>query len=89
MKMYKTERSSTQIVEIDVERVSEHFVWYENIYGQGRHALHSDHTSYWDTWDEARDHLISQSQDKKAYLLKQVERLNDEIETLIAMKENV
>ena len=48
----------------------------------------SDIRSFWDTWDKARDHLINRAQDKKAYLLRQVERLEDEIETLIAMKKD-
>ena len=87
MKMYKTERSSTQIVEIDVERTTEKSVWYYGHCGLSPFSRHSDDTNYWDTWEEARDHLISQAQDQKAYLLCQVERLNDKIETLIAMKE--
>ena len=87
MKMYKTKRSSTQIVEIDVERTTEKSVWFYDAYGLSRFLRHSDFIDYWDTWEEARDHLISQAQDQKAYLLCQVERLNDKIETLIAMKE--
>jgi len=87
MKMYKTERSSTQIVEIGVERATEKSVWFYDAYGLSRFLRHSDYIDYWDTLEEARDHLISQAQDKKAYLLSQVEKLNNEIETLIAMKE--
>ena len=86
MKMYKTEESSAQIVEIDVERTTEKSVWYHDHYGLSRFARHSDNKNYWDTWEDARDHLINRAQNKKVYLLEQVEKLNERIETLIAMK---
>lgn len=86
MKMYKTEKGSIEIEEIDVERASEHSVWYEDIHGNSRFARHSNYKDYWSTWDEALDHLINSAEERKMRLLRQVEKLNDEIGILLLSK---
>ena len=55
MKVYKTGGWSELIEVVEVEKVTEKIVWFAN----GRYAKRksSNYCSYWDTMEEAKEHL--------------------------------
>jgi len=92
MKVYKTRSYCREIVEIEATRVSEKSVWIENeITGkEERHGRSSYYGRYFDTKEDAKQHLInvqnniieaSKSKIERAKIaLKEIEDLN-KIET--------
>lgn len=53
MKVYKTEGWKELIEEIEATKVTEKTVWLSN----GRIAKRSNYSNYWDTMEEAKEHL--------------------------------
>lgn len=55
MKVYKTGGYKELIEEIEAIKVTEKSVWLSN----GRNAKRSNYTNFWDTLEEAKEHLES------------------------------
>lgn len=53
MKVYKTDGWKELIEEIEATKVTEKTVWLSN----GRSAKRSNYANYWDTIEEAKEHL--------------------------------
>ena len=53
MKVYKTDGWKELIEEIEATKVTEKSVWLSN----GRSAKRSNYVNYWDTIEEAKEHL--------------------------------
>lgn len=58
MKYFKTNKWAPYITEVDVVRVTEKFVVTKRPNGmEDRHAKVSEYNAYFETWDEAFDHV--------------------------------
>ena len=80
MKKYKTSRwNDEKIVEVEVERESEHSVWekaanYKNL---RRSNKITDYTHYHDTWDEAYKYLLDKAERNIAWAKDNLEQVKN------------
>ena len=60
MKFYKTGYGKELIKEVEVEKHTEHSVWIKSSYNNGkisRSAKHSNYDNFWETLEDAKEHL--------------------------------
>lgn len=65
MILYKTYSFISMIEEVEVVRVTEKSMWLKG--GSGRQAKHSDWLNYWETYEEAKAHLMSECKSRLKY----------------------
>ena len=71
-----------EIGPVDVDRETESSVWVNG----RRRAKNGDYVSYFDTWEEARNHLLSKVQVKIDAARRRLQGLNSEFGNIKGMK---
>jgi len=79
MKLYKTEGLIELIEEVEATKVTEKTVWLSN--GR-RSAKRSDYTNYWDTIEEAKEHLEKKYKRMIKNAETKIEKVKADLETL-------
>ena len=82
MKMWRT-RWGNEIVEVEVERVSESSVWTIN--GR-RHSVHSSWEAYHETWEAAHAYILRIAETGLLQAQRDLDRARSKLETVKAMK---
>jgi hypothetical protein len=78
MKMYKTGGWKELIEVVEVEKVTEKSVWLSH----GRTARRSNYCSYWDTMEEAEEHLKAKYNNMIQAAESRIERAQYNLEAL-------
>lgn len=78
MKVYKTDGWKELIEEIEATKVTEKSVWLSN----GRSAKRTNYANYWDTIEEAKEHLKEKYNRMITSAEKKIEKAKTDLEAL-------
>ena len=79
---YRTgQYSGGLITQVEVERETIHFVYFNG----GKSAKRSDYTNYFDTWEEAKNHLLKEAELQVESYRSSLARANEYLSKVMAL----
>ena len=83
--MYKYKQWLGEIRKVEIKRESEHSVWLK---GGRREKKRTNYQNYFDTWEEAMDHIIGAAFKKVCHYQYLLQKAEVELEKAHALEEN-
>jgi hypothetical protein len=82
MKKFRASRFGAKVAEVDVERETESSVWIDG----SRTSKRSVHENYFDSWEEARDYLLTMAENDLMSARRKLELAQGRVGNIRGMK---